>query len=226
MIAAQHESYSEELLSSLSGDHPGSKRLDFKLARRQTRNAARAMTAILCHRITKNSSHNPALKTNQTYVWKEGVFNCRNIADRDYMWTNLRRNVADAIHDTARVKPVAYLLACCKPGDTALQVWAIPEPLLYGSLSGLQFEEGGQKYTIEIVSDRQRIERCDISPDLTPYFRRFKLARHELQMLNKAREADDSAKAKRQTPVEEEEPDSEDGAGKVLVRSRALYEMV
>jgi hypothetical protein len=65
------------------------------------------MTAILCHRIFKKSQHRPILKFGTTYEWKNGIFNCRNIADRNYLWTNMRRNAADEIHDLAMTHATA-----------------------------------------------------------------------------------------------------------------------
>lgn len=210
MTSTEHESYAKELLSSLSRDHPEIKNLKFGPDQTQSRNAAKAMTALLCHRLLKNSDHRPTRKANQTYEWNEGTFNCRNIADRDYMWTNMRRGVANKIHRTARSKPVAYLLACCKPADTALNVWAIPEPFLYDSLSSLLFEEAGKKYTVEISTDKQRIHRYDASPDLTPYFRRLQLTRKKLQILKESREADTLAKREREIAREADTDDGED----------------
>jgi hypothetical protein len=108
MTPTEHEKYAKELLSSLSDDHLEIESLDFVPDWTKSRNAAKAMTTILCHRILKNSDHQPTLKAKQIYEWKEGIFNCRNITDREYMWTNMRRKVANDIHYTAGRKPAAY----------------------------------------------------------------------------------------------------------------------
>jgi hypothetical protein len=211
MTSTEHEKYAKELLSSLSDGDQEIDGLNFAPASSGRRNAAKAVAAILCHRLLTNTGHDPTRKANATYEWREGIFNCRNIADRGYMWTNMRRNLANKIHETARRKPAAYLLASWNPPETTLNVWAIPEPLLNDSLSSLPFEEKGRKYTVQIRPDKQRIERYDASPDLTRYFRRFRLARQELLVLQEAREADASAKAERETARGEEESHTDDG---------------
>src|SRR5437763_1684562 len=141
MTPTEHTSYAKELLSSLVDDHPGIESLVFDFDRTQNRNAAKAMEAIVCHRLAKNSGQQPRRKRNTTYEWKEGIFNCRNIADRDYLWTNIRRNVADGLHNSGRTKPVAYLLAFSNPSAITLSVWAIPEPILYDSLSSIPLKQ-------------------------------------------------------------------------------------
>jgi len=217
MAPSEHKQYAIDLLTDLSVDQPEIKDLNFDADRAQVRNAAKAMTAILCHRLLKKSKHNPIHKANTTYEWKEGIFNSRNIADRDYMWTNIRRNLADEIHKIGQSKPAVYLLACWKPTDTMINVWAIPEPILHDSLSSLLFEEKGQKYTLQIKTEKQRIERFDASPDLTPYYRRIQLAGQELLILKESREADASAKKERETAHGEGTSDVDDGEGDSLL---------
>jgi len=197
MTPAEHEKYAKALLSCLSDDHPEVENLNFQPDRAQSRNAARAMTAMLCHRLFKKTGHLPKRAANTTYEWRDGIFNCRNIADRDYLWTNMRRHLADKIHDSARENPVAYLLAFSNPSDAKLNVWAIPEPLLYDSLSNLSPNEGGNEYTVQISPKTQRIENYDASPDLRPYFQEFPLSRLELLILREAREADALKKRER-----------------------------
>jgi hypothetical protein len=214
MTSIEHENYAKDLLSSLSDDHPETEIVNFVPSPRQSRNTASAMTAILCQRLSKKSKHRPIRLAGKTYEWKEGVFNCRNIADRDYLWTNMRRNVANKMHDLARSKTVAYLLACSNPSDAMLVVWSIPEPLLHDSLSSLPPKKGGQEYTILIRTDKQRIEDCAAAHDLTEYSRAFSLSRHELLVLQESREADDSVRLGRKTDTQPiKTPDEEDGEG-------------
>jgi hypothetical protein len=85
---------------------------------------------------------------------------------------------------------MAYLLAFANPSGTTLNVWAVPEPLLYNSLSSLPLKESGQDYTIQIYTRKQRIDHCANSPDLTPYFQEFPLSRQELLVLKQARKTD------------------------------------
>jgi hypothetical protein len=82
MTSAEHENYAKDLLDSLSDESPTTEIVNFILNPMQSRNAAKAMTAILCHRLFKKSKHRPIQKEKTTYEWKEGIFNCRNIADR------------------------------------------------------------------------------------------------------------------------------------------------
>jgi len=207
MTRTDHDSYARELLLCLSNDYQEDEGLTLQPDHAQSRNAARAMTAILCHRLSKKSGQEPTRKANTTYEWKQGAFNCRNIADRDYLWTNMRRNVADAIHESAKQKPMAYLLAFATPSDTTLSVWAIPEPILYDSLGRLRLEEAGQKYTLQIFPDKQRIEHDELSTDLLPYFRQLPLSGKELLVLKQSREVDESAKRERAIARGEEQAD-------------------
>lgn len=185
-----HESYAEKLLLSISAERPDIESLRFKPDSKQSRNAAKAMTEILCNRLHRASGRQPELERNTTYQWEEGIFNCRNIADRDYLWSNIRRTVADAVHEKAAKKPVAYLLAFSSPEDTTLNVWAIPEPVLHESLSNLPAKDGGQEYTLQIFAHKQRIDHDAASPDLTSYFRKCTLSPRELLVLRESRDVD------------------------------------
>ena len=187
MTPRDHEVYAADLTASLGGDGPETEVISFMPDPSRKRNAAKAMAVILCHRLFVNSGYRPIRKkASRNYEWKLGTFNCRNIADRNYFWANLRPGVANEIHDFAERSPAAYLLACCQPADTTMDTWAVPEPLLYDSLPGLNFEQAGQKYTLEIQTDKRRIERCTASPDLTPYHRRFQLRHNKILLLKKA----------------------------------------
>jgi HNH endonuclease len=200
MADFEHVTYSRSLLSSLSDDGQETEVVDFVASASQPRNAAKALAAILCKRLGKTSSEYPKRLKNSNYAWNSGTFNCRNIVDRDYLWTNVRRSLADTIHLIAQNGPTAYLLACCSPGKFALNVWALPEPLLYGVLEELPAKEGnsgGQEYTIEIAPDKQRIERFANSPNLLPYFRRLQLSDQEYRALQGARATDQLAKEQR-----------------------------
>lgn len=199
MTPEDHEDYAADLLSSIRTDSPETDALDFIPNPRQTRNAAKAMAVILCRRVTMNSKHRPLLRKNTTYEWKQGVFNCRNIADRGYFWTNFRQRFAGEIHDAAGSQPVAFLLACCEPADTRMNIWAIPEPLLHGALANLPVKESDGDYTVQISTDRQRIEGYAGSPDLAPYYSRFELKGDEMLLLEAARDADVLAKLERKT---------------------------
>ena len=102
MASEDHENYARALLLSLSDDHPEMPAASFAPNPGKSRNAARAMTAIICDRLIKNSDHRPVNIKDTIYEWKNGTFNCRNIADRDYLWTNIRRRGANEMHDSAK----------------------------------------------------------------------------------------------------------------------------
>lgn len=190
----EQESYAAELLSALLVEDAKIDGLIFEPDRAQSRNAAKAMTAILCNRIYCKSSYQPALQHNTTYAWNGGMFNCRNIADRDYLWTNVRQSIANEMHEIASSLPAAYVLAFSSPSTKTMCVWAIPEQLLYESLSNLEPKEGGEEYTIKIHSDKQRIEKYLKSPNLAQYFREFPLSDQELEILTMSREIDSLVK--------------------------------
>jgi hypothetical protein len=222
MTPKDHEDFATDLLFSLQGDSPETEALNFVPNPMQSRNAAKAMAAILCHRLFKNSKHRPIHKIGTTYEWKQGVFNCRNIADRGYLWTNMRRAVANEMHEAAKGKPVAYLLACCEPASKEMNTWAIPEPLLYDSLTSLPFEEAAKKYTVEIWTDKQRIERYTACPDLTPCYRLFYLEQEEMLLLEESREVDASVKRERAIARAEEGIDDDDSDENVQAETRKL----
>ncbi len=222
MTPTEHENYAKDLLFSLSDDHPEADLVNFVPDPAKSRNAAGAMTAILCQRLFKQSKQRPMQRRNKDYEWKQGIFKSRNIADRDDFWTNIRRNDANATHDTARSKPVAYLLACSNHLDATLFVWAIPEPLLYDSLSSLPLKEAGEGYSIQIRADRQRIEHYAASPDLTEYFQELQLSRHELRVLNESREVDDTLKQDRKNARAGAQTDDDDDVDDVEAETRKL----
>lgn len=197
MTRTEHETYARDLLSSLRSDQPEIDNFDFAPVPNESRNAANAMTAILCHRLSKESGNQPTRKANTTYEWRGGTFNCRNLTDRDYLWTNLRRSVAGNMHDSAKGKPAAYLMTFSKPSDTTFGIWSIPEPLLHDSLSSLPMKDGGEEYTFQIFPRKQRIEKYAASPDLAPFFQRVPLSRRELQILTESRAMDELVKRER-----------------------------
>jgi hypothetical protein len=141
MTPKDHDDYAKDLLRSLQGDSPETGAIDFDPNPKQKGNAAKAMAAILCHRLFKNSEHDPIHKMDAAYEWKQGIFNCRNIADRGNAWTNITPGVKRKMHDAAKGQPVAYLLASWKPVDTRMNVWALPEPLLYDILATLTLKK-------------------------------------------------------------------------------------
>lgn len=166
----------------------------------KSRNAANAMTAIVCGRLLGGSGHRPLRQRDKTFKWKEGVFACRNIADRDYVWTNVRRNVADSIHDAAERQPAAYLLSCTSPSNTTLSAWAIPEPLVYESLLYLPVKKTGG-YSIEIHGETQRFEHYVTSPDLSSFHRRSTLSEDEVRILEESRAIDASVNKDRRSSL-------------------------
>jgi hypothetical protein len=215
----EHADYAADLLLSLRDGGPESEALSFSVNPKQSRNVVRTMTAILCHRLFENSTHRPFRKTRTTYEWNQGTFNYRSIADWDYFWTNMRPGVADEMHEIAKSRPAAYLLAFCERANTTMSIWAVPEPLLHDGLTSLLFEEAGKKYTVQIRTDKQRFERYPDSPDLTPYYRRLQFAKNEMLLLNESREADALVKRERAATRGEEDLAA---AGQNLVETGAF----
>jgi len=175
MTPVEHEKYARELLQALA-DNTEAKGPSAVANPRRTRNAAKAMEAIICHRLSKEAGGRPTQKAgtsrnDTTYDWEQGTFNSRNIADRPYAWTNLWRNVEKRMYESAQSRPVAYLLAFSCPSEATLGVWAIPEPLVHDRLANLPPKKNGKGYYVEISPDKQRIHKCSTSPDMTPYFR-------------------------------------------------------
>jgi 5-methylcytosine-specific restriction endonuclease McrA len=102
----------------------------------------------------------------------------------------MRRTVADSIHERASTQPAAYLLTYSDPKEATLNVWALPEPMLFNSLASLPEKKSGQEYTLQIFADKQRIEHDASSPDLSPFFRACEMSPDELLVLNNSREVD------------------------------------
>lgn len=69
--------------------------------------------------------------------------------------------------------------------------------MLYDALTRLPPKDGGQEYTIEIRPGRNRIERCDNSPDLSLYFKEFALDRREIEVLSECRKLDAAVRLER-----------------------------
>lgn len=205
MTPSDHDNYATELLISLADAPSKNEPLIFIPDPDTSRNAAKAMTAILCHRLAASSQHQPIHRSNTNFQWGNGTFNLRNIADRDYLWTNMRRGVAHKMHHIATSRPAVYLLACCQPKDTSMKVWAVPEPIFYDGLTHLEFEEDGQKYTVQIFADRQRIHGWPASPDLSPFFHELQLSPEEVLAVEAAREMDDKVKQQRKATDGDEE---------------------
>ena len=208
MTEVDHEEYASTLLIALSNGPTANALLSFVPDSKKSRNAASSMVAIISRRIFLNTERHAVRKRASIYGWNDGIINCRNISDRDYLWTNLRRSIADQMHNMAKDQPLAYLFTCANLEGTTLYVWAIPETTLYDALTRLPPKEGGHEYTIQIRPDRNRIDRCDNSPDLSPYFKEFALDRHEIEVLSECRKLDAAVRLEgKQT-----NHDSDDGA--------------
>ena len=211
MTPKDHEDYARDLLFSLRGDSSETGAIDFDLDPRQKGNAAQAMAAILCDRLLKNSEQDPIHKRDAAYEWKQGIFNCRNIADRGYAWTNITPGVRKTMHDAAKGQPVAYLLARWRPSGRTMNIWAIPEPLMHDTLPRLPIKKSGKGYNVQIYPDKQCFHGCEASPDLSPYCESFQLDQYEKQLLDKSHELDNLVKRESKNARAEEETDYDDG---------------
>lgn len=205
MTLEQHEAYAQKVLSSLSDEYSAIESLPFQPNPKKKRNAAKAMTEIVCHRLWSSSQHNPVQIRNSHFEWNGGALNCRNISDRDDFWTNVRRSVAAEMRESASRKPALYLMSSLSSKSDELRVWAIPEPIVDESLSRLPSKKTGGEFSVEISHENQRFEHDPRSPNLTQYFGEYHLSRHEAELLQLARAIDETAKATNKKSEEDEE---------------------
>jgi len=184
-----------EALSQSTDDVPTS---SFNEESRQ--NAAACMTTILSNRLSKNGQiAEPVERT--TFQWNQGVVNFRN-AVRGDLWTNLRTTFTEQLHNEAAQHPVAYVMAAWLPSDATLQLWTIPENVVYDALPNHELSKSGDKRSIQILPANQRFERCTDSPDLKPYYRLLQLSENESSQLNDAARVDQLVRDKKASEAE------------------------
>ena len=184
-----------EALSQSTDDVPAS-----EFNEDSKRNAATCMTMVLCNRLSKSGQiAEPVGRT--TFEWNQGVVNFRN-AVRGYLWTNLRTTFTDQMHTEAAHRPVAYVMAAWLPSESAMHVWTIPESTVYDALPNHALSKDGEKRTFAITPAKHQFERCEDSPDLTPYYRLLELSEKESSQLNEAAKVDQLVRDRKASKVE------------------------
>ena len=74
MTPKDHEDYATDFFLPLQEDGPETEAVSFVINPKKDRNAAGAMTAILCRRLFTSSKQRPVRKKSTTYEWKQGHF--------------------------------------------------------------------------------------------------------------------------------------------------------
>ena len=197
--------YAKSVLSAIQTRPSGELAVTFDEARRN--NAAKAMTSVICNRLTKAES-SPTHLHYTTYAWKGGVINIRNTRVGDHHWTNIAESKIEELHKQASETPIVYLLTFWAIDEATLHAWALPESLVYPAL--LQLADGlssGMK-TIEVFPTEHRIAGCDKSPDLRPFYVTSALTSDEIAKLTEAVKLDEAAK--HSGSVEQEDESSTD----------------
>ena len=193
MTPKEHEDYALEILSFLREVRAETGMLEIEPPANSDSDPREALWAIQRRRLHCNSQEEPSKmpdrKWNEkTYAWRRGVFASRNFSDDpEYAWAAVYKTVAGRMHQDANSRPAAYVIACYKPHDTAFEVWAIPEPVLFKCLESMSLDKH-EKYTIVIdKKENEQIIRNSKSPDLTQYHRRCELNQDETATLARAR---------------------------------------
>jgi hypothetical protein len=207
MTTLEHENYAKMLFSSLLDDRQDVDNVIFEIDRESEKNTARAMLTIIVNRLFKKTREQPKHEKGNSFEWKDGIFNCRNISDRKTFFTNIPRKGVENLHEIASKKCVTYVCVCSMESDPSFSVWVIPEPVLYGSLSSISLNEAEAAYPFEISANEQRIKHFPQSPDITTYFQEIHLSKHELQILSDSRQMDQLVKD--QNAAEDFEPTSD-----------------
>jgi uncharacterized protein (DUF2461 family) len=158
----------------------------------KTRNAAACLTDFLCARLSETDTQ-PNSVGRTTFEWAQGIINVRN-AVNDHLWTNLRPTFVEHFRDLAASKPSAYVLVNWKPNETICHVWAIPSAVVHDSVPRLPFGTLKQKRTLRIFPGKHVFERCEESPDLSPFYRSLTWSDVEREKLIEAVKIDEAAR--------------------------------
>jgi MoxR-like ATPase len=194
--------YSTKILDALTNATNSS--LSFLIQPDKSRNAAGCLTAALCHRLS-TSGQNPSLVSGTTFKWSEGVINLRNaIRSQPEFWTNLTIDYATGVHQSSQGKAFVYLMSLWAPGDPEINVWALPEFLIYEAVLRLPFGQTPNTKSIRINRDNHIIENDPVVEDFSQYHRKFKLFDRELNELRKANETDIQVRQLRQAQRRDE----------------------
>jgi MoxR-like ATPase len=180
--------YSTKILDALTNATNSS--LSFLIQPDKSRNAAGCLTAALCHRLS-TSGYNTSPVSGTTFKWNEGVINLRNaIRSQPEFWTNLTIDYATGVHQSSQGKAFVYLMSLWAPGSPEIDVWAIPEFLVYEAFQRLPQGQTLDKKSIRINRDNHIIENDPAIENFSEYHRKLKLFDRELNELRNANEVD------------------------------------
>ena len=112
--------YAQSILSALQQQPLGLPAFLFDETKQN--NAGRAMTRMLCHRLSTNSPP-PTHLHHTTYEWQGGVVTIRNARVVDHHWSSIGPSTIDELHKQSEEMPVAYMLTYWAVDDATLHVW-------------------------------------------------------------------------------------------------------
>jgi MoxR-like ATPase/uncharacterized protein (DUF2461 family) len=188
------ETFVEQILSSLRVAPTSVPELAIDDSR--MRNAGRIMTSLLCHRLAQTGAI-PEHIRHTTFEWRGGVFALRNSRVADHHWSTAQNAVIQQMHETARDKPVAYLLLHWNLESVTLDAWALPEPIAFEAFQKLPMHLRGNSRSVEISADEHRLKNVADSPSFAPYYIRVSLTEMERAKLLEAIKTDDTIKQER-----------------------------
>lgn len=164
--------------------------LSFQIQQDSTRNAAGCLTAVLCQRLSI-SGHDPTLVSRTTFKWNGGVIRLRNaIRNPPEFWTNLTLDAVTEAHDSSQGRAFVYLMSLWAPGESEINVWALPEPLVYEAFLRLPPGQTPNTRSVRINRSNHIIENDPLVEDLSQYHCTLTLFDSELDELRKANEVD------------------------------------
>jgi hypothetical protein len=131
----------------------------------RSRNAGRCMTALVCNRLSLEGD-NPKHVRHTTFEWSGGVVVLRNSRVADHHWSTAQDAVVQQLHETAKDRPVAYLLLHWDLENSTLDAWAVPEDIAFESFAKLPVHVRGDSRTVEISPDDHQLKNATDAPSL------------------------------------------------------------
>jgi MoxR-like ATPase len=183
--------YAQSILSAVQQQPIGLPAVPFDETKRN--NAGRAMTHLLCHRLSANSAP-PKHLHHTTYEWQGGVVTIRNARVVDHHWSSIGPSTLDELHKQSEEMPVAYVLTYWALDQAILHVWVLPEELAYPSLSQLTVGKKTGDRTVEVFPGEHHIVGCENSPDLEPFYANVPLTLDEVSKLTEGVKLDEAIK--------------------------------
>jgi len=204
--------YSAKILDAITNATGGS--LRFQIQPDNTRNAAGCLTAVICQRLSV-SGYNPNLVVRTTFDWNGGVIKMRNAIRTPDFWTNLTLDSVVEAHDSSQGKAFVYLMSQWAPGESEVDVWALPEFVVYEVFMRLPSAKTPNTRSVRINRDNHIIENDPLLEEFSHHHRRLSLSDQELDELQKANEADVSLRLARRDQTDEQTGDEASGSDPV-----------